>query len=79
MNDMRVNVTKRGKVYQYKFEIAKINVITNCNDKTLSPIELDSFFYYNLERVVNYYNEFNMEVEYEFKTNPKRSLAKQIK
>ena len=22
MNDMRVNVTKRGKVYQYKFEIA---------------------------------------------------------
>ena len=25
MNDMRVNVTKRGKVYQYKFEIAKIN------------------------------------------------------
>lgn len=44
MNDMRVNVTKRGKVYQYKFEIAKINVITICNDKTLSPIELDSFF-----------------------------------
>lgn len=25
MNSMRVNVTKRGKVYQYKFEIAKIN------------------------------------------------------
>ena len=22
MNDMRVNVTKRGKIYQYKFEIA---------------------------------------------------------
>ena len=25
MNSMRVNVTKRGKVYQYKFEIVKIN------------------------------------------------------
>ena len=25
MNSMRVNVTKREKVYQYKFEIAKIN------------------------------------------------------
>ena len=25
MNSMRVNVTKRGKVYQYEFEIARIN------------------------------------------------------
>ena len=57
----------------------KYPVITIRNDKTLSPIELNSFLYYNLERVVNYYNEFNREVEYEFKTNSKRSLAKQIK
>ena len=54
----------------------KYPVITICNDKTLSPIELDSFLYYNLDRVISYYNMFNREVDYEFKASSKRSLAK---
>ena len=49
------------------------------NDKTLNTIGLDEFLYYNLDRVINYYNEFNMEVKIEFKTSPKRYLAKQNK
>lgn len=65
-----------GSIGYIEVKKQKYPVITICNDKTLSPIELDSFLYYNLERVLNYYNEFNREVEYEFKTNSKRSLAK---
>lgn len=68
-----------GSIGYIEVKKQKYPVITICNDKTLSPVELNSFLYYNLERVVNYYNEFNREVEYEFKTNSKRSLAKQIK
>lgn len=44
--------------------------------KITSPIELDSFLYYNLDRVISYYNMFNREVDYEFKASSKRSLAK---
>ena len=57
----------------------KYPFITICNNKTLSTIELDEFLYYNLNRVINYYNKFNMEVKNEFKTSPKRYLAKQNK
>ena len=57
----------------------KYPVITIYNDKTFNTIELDEFLYYNLDRVINYYNEFNMEVKNEFKTSPKRYLAKQNK
>ena len=57
----------------------KHHVITIYNDKTLNIIELDEFLYYNLDRVINYYNEFNKEVKNEFKTSPKRYLAKQNK
>lgn len=72
-------VETAGSIGYIEVKKQKYPVITICNDKTLSPVELNSFLYYNLERVVNYYNEFNREVEYEFKTNSKRSLAKQIK
>ena len=73
---MGTDTVDRFKNYRNSLNISNITI---CNDKTLSLIELNSFLYYNLERVVNYYNEFNREVEYEFKTNSKRSLAKQIK
>ena len=57
----------------------KYPFITIYNDKTLNTIELDEFLYYNLDRVINYYNESNKEVKNEFKTSPKRYLAKQNK
>ena len=47
--------------------------------KHLTLLNLMNFCIIILDRVINYYNEFNMEVKNEFKTSPKRYLAKQNK
>lgn len=57
----------------------KYPVVTILNDKNLNEVELNQFLYYNLDRVINYYNRFYEEEENESKTITKRYLAKQIK
>ena len=55
-----------------------ISVYFVVNNKTLIEIELNKFLEYNVNRVIEYYNDFK-EKKYEIKKNPKRYLAKQIK
>ena len=37
-------------------------VVTIVNNKSLTPIELDKFLLYNLNKVIDYYNYYNKEV-----------------
>ena len=54
-------------------------VFTIFNDKTLSNIELNQFMLYNLNEIINYFNESRKGDTNEFKRNSKRYLEKQGK
>lgn len=55
-----------------------ISVYFVVNNKTLSEIELNKFLEYNVNKVIEYYNDFKEE-KYGIKKDSKRYLAKQIK
>ena len=46
------------------------------NNKTLSNVELNQFMLYNLNEIINYFNEFRKGDINEFKRNSERHLAK---
>lgn len=71
--------TKTGKNFGYLLVDGRtIPVYTIVNDKTLSEIELNKFLEYNINKVIEYYNDFKEE-KYGIKKDSKRYLAKQIK
>lgn len=71
--------TKTGKNFGYLLVDGRtIPVYTIVNDKTLSEIELNKFLEYNVNKVIEYYNDFKEE-KYGIKKDSKRYLAKQIK
>lgn len=71
--------TKTGKNFGYLLVDGRtIPVYTIVNDKTLSEIELNKFLEYNVNKVIEYYNDFKEE-KHGIKKDSKRYLAKQIK
>ena len=52
-----------------------IPVYTIVNDKILGEIELNNFLEYNVNKVIEYYNDFKEE-KYGIKKDSKRYLAK---
>ena len=68
--------TKTGKNFGYLLVNGRnIPVYTIINDKTLNEIELNKFLEYNVNKVIEYYNDFKEE-KHEIKKNSKRYLAK---
>lgn len=68
--------TKIGENFGYLLVAGQtIPVYTIVNDKTLSEIELDKFLEYNVNKVIEYYNDFKEE-KYGIKKDSKRYLAK---
>ena len=71
--------TKTGENFGYLLVDGRtIPVYTIVNDKTLSEIELNKFLEYNVNKVIEYYNDFKEE-KHGIKKDSKRYLAKQIK
>ena len=67
---------KTGESFGYFMVLGKIiPVYTVINDKTLNKVDLDKFLEYNVNRILEYYNEFKEE-EHGAKKNSKRYLAK---
>lgn len=68
--------TKTGKNFGYLLiDERTIPVYTIVNDKTFSEIELNKFLKYNVNKVIEYYNDFKEE-KHGIKKNSKRDLAK---
>ncbi len=68
--------TKMGETFGYLLVDERIiPVYTIVNDKTLSEIELNKFLEYNVNKVIEYYNEFKEE-KHGIKKDSKRYLAK---
>ena len=71
--------TKTGENFGYLLVDGRtIPVYTIVNDKTLSEIELNKFLEYNVNKIIEYYNDFKEE-KHGIKKDSKRYLAKQIK
>jgi hypothetical protein len=51
-------------------------VYTIFNNKTLSQVELNQFMMYNLNEIINYFNELGKGNNNEYERNSKRNLAK---
>ena len=54
----------------------KYPVFTILNNKTLSKVELNKFMLYNLNEIINFFNEVREENKNEFKRNTKKYLGK---
>ena len=68
--------TKTGENFGYLLVDGRtIPVYTIVNDKTLSEIELNKFLEYNVNKVIEYYNDFKEE-KHGIKKDSKRYLAK---
>ena len=68
--------TKTGENFGYLLVAGQtIPVYTIVNDKTLSEIELNKFLEYNVNKVMEYYNDFKEE-KHGIKKDSKRYLAK---
>ena len=68
--------TKTGKNFGYLLVDGRtIPVYTIVNNKTLSEIELNKFLGYNVNKVIEYYNDFKEE-KHGIKKDSKRYLAK---
>lgn len=71
--------TKTGENFGYLLVDGRtIPVYTIVNDKTLSEIELNKFLECNVNKIIEYYNDFKEE-KHGIKKDSKRYLAKQIK
>ena len=75
---MRSIYTKTGKNFGYLLVDGRtIPVYTIVNDKTLSEIELNKFLEYNVNKVIEYYNDFKEgKHKHGIKKDSKRYLAK---